>query len=422
MSYDLIVALDRADREIDVCLLEAGMIRTETVASAPEALGSWWGKLRAERPQSRIAVVFEQPAENLLAFFAEEAVSIYALNPAMVAKFREALFPSGAKDDLRDSRIMADLVAHHHGRLRPWSRQSAPMRRLSGLVEGRRGLVEQRVNLGNQLKATLKKIYPQALLLAGDDLWRPLATAFLRRWPTLELLKKAKPETLRRFYYLQAVRSESVVDERLELIAKAVPLTTDTALTEPAALLITSLVAMIDQVRAAIDRFDKQIESAFPACQDAHLFAGLPGAGLVLAPRLACAFGEDRSVFQSVTQLQSYSGIAPVTKQSGNTKNVLRRWRCPIFLKQTFHEYAACSVRSSLWAKAYYQSQRSRGKRHHASVRALAFKWQRVLFACWQKRIDYDEARYLESLRRTGSPLIAAIEKLSLERPSANNA
>ena len=412
MSYDLIVALDRADQEIDVCLQKAGMIELETVASAPEALSQWWKKVQAGHPQAKIAVVFEQPAENLLAFFAEAQASIYALNPAVVARYRGALYPSGAKDDWRDCKVMADLISRHHEQFRPWPRESAAVRRLTALVEGRRALVQQRVDLSNQLQAVLKKIYPQALTLVGQDLWRPLATDFLRRWPTLQSLQKTRPQTLRSFYHLHRSRSQARIDERLQAIAAAVPLTQDPALTEPAALLVVSLVQIIEPVVSAIEHFDAQIEEVFATCQDAALFRQLPGAGPVLAPRLVCAFGEDRTRFTTAAQLQAYSGIAPITQQTGRTKSIARRRRCPHFLRQTFHEYAACSVRASLWAKAYYLTQRQHGKRHNAAVRALAFKWQRVLFACWQHRCPYDEQRYLDSLLKAGSPLVAVIQTL----------
>jgi transposase len=412
MSYDLIVALDRADREIDVCLQKDGMIEMETVASAPEALSRWWQKVRDEHPGAKIAVVFEQPAENLLAFFAEAEASIYALNPAVVARYRGALYPSGAKDDWRDCKVMADLIGRHQEQFKPWPRDSAAVRRLTCLVEGRRALVQQRVDLGNQLQSVLKKSYPQALTLVGRDLWRPLATDFLRRWPTLQSLQKTRPQTLRSFYYLHRSRRPGRIDQRLQAIAAAVPLTEDPALTEPAALLVVSLVRIIEQVVGAIERFDAQIKEVFPNCQDAALFRQLPGAGPALAPRLACAFGEDRTRFTSAAQLQTYSGIAPITKQTGQTKTVARRRRCPHFLRQTFHEYAACSVQSSLWAKAFYLTQRQRGKRHNAAVRALAFKWQRILFACWQRRCPYDEQRYLDSLLKAGSPLVAVIKTL----------
>ena len=51
---------------------------------------------------------------------------------------------------------------------------------------------------------------------------------------------------------------------------------------------------------------------------------------------------------------------------------------------------AACSIRYCNWAKALYDSQRARGKGHHAAVRAVAFKWIRIIFACWKHRTPYE--------------------------------
>ncbi len=73
-----------------------------------------------------------------------------------------------------------------------------------------------------------------------------------------------------------------------------------------------------------------------------------------------------------------------MTKQSGGTRYIHRRYRCPVFLKQTFHEYAQESVRHSRWAAAHYQQQRQKGAGHHAAVRSLAYKWQRIIWKCWQ--------------------------------------
>jgi len=74
-------------------------------------------------------------------------------------------------------------------------------------------------------------------------------------------------------------------------------------------------------------------------------------------------------------------------------------------VKQTFHEFADQSIRYSAWARAYYDLQRSRGKDHHAALRALAFKWIRIIFRCWKDRQPYDETVYIASLRRRGSPV-----------------
>ena len=92
--------------------------------------------------------------------------------------------------------------------------------------------------------------------------------------------------------------------------------------------------------------------------------------------------------------------------RSGKTCWVHHRLACPKFLKQTFHEYADQSIRFSTWARRYYDQQRDAGNSHHAAIRALAFKWIRILFRCWKDRTPYDEATYLAALRRKGSPLV----------------
>ncbi len=138
---------------------------------------------------------------------------------------------------------------------------------------------------------------------------------------------------------------------------------------------------------------------------DHEVFGSFPGAGPALAPRLLSALGSRRERFASASALQSFSAIAPVTKQSGGKCHIHRRYLCAKFLRQSFHEFARESVRHSGWAAAYYEQQRAKGSHHHAAVRSLAYKWQRIIWRCWQDRTPYDEERYLAALARAGSPL-----------------
>jgi len=64
------------------------------------------------------------------------------------------------------------------------------------------------------------------------------------------------------------------------------------------------------------------------------------------------------------------------------------------------------SPNTSFWAGAYYRQQKAKGCSHQTAVRALAFKWIRILYRCWKARTPYDELAYLEALRRRGSPLL----------------
>jgi hypothetical protein len=118
------------------------------------------------------------------------------------------------------------------------------------------------------------------------------------------------------------------------------------------------------------------------------------------------AFGEQRERYARADEIQKYAGIAPVTERSGNKSWVHWRLQCPKFLRQTFVEWAALSIPHCYWAKAYYEQQRARGSSHQAALRALAFKWIRIVYRCWQDRTAYDEATYLNALKRRGSPLM----------------
>jgi hypothetical protein len=82
------------------------------------------------------------------------------------------------------------------------------------------------------------------------------------------------------------------------------------------------------------------------------------------------------------------------------------RWQCPTFLRQTFTEWAAQTINKSFWAGQYYYQQRSKGCTYQAAVRALAYKWIRIIYRCWQTGKPYNESTYLKALEIRGSTLL----------------
>lgn len=128
----------------------------------------------------------------------------------------------------------------------------------------------------------------------------------------------------------------------------------------------------------------------------------------MLAPRLLAAF---RLIDpDSAAQMQLETGIAPIRLQTGSSSKTCMRRLCGKFLRQTFHEYAGCSVQSSVWAKAFYEHATKVTKMDaQAAKRALAFKWIRILTACWKSGKAYDEKRYLETLQSKGVPYLESL-------------
>lgn len=413
-EYAAFVGLDWADRSHRVCLRAAGSDRDEQcdVAHDPLALHTWARELRARFPRGKIAVAVEQSRGPLMYALLQHAhLALYPLNPAMVAKYRAAATSaSGVKGDPLDARLACELVRVHRDWLRPLALLPAEVRELQMLLEARRGWVEQRTAWCEQLGAALKGYYPQALELVGT-LNSPLCWALLRRWPTLAAIQKARLETLRRFYREHGVHSTEEIESRLAVVRNAVALTEDAAVLAALPVQIAALVAQLPALHETIADYDRRIAQLFSRQADASLFAALPGAGAQLAPRLYVAFGPDRGRYHSAEEIQCYSGIAPVKKKSGEGLDLTQwRWHCPKFLRQTFHEFAGCSVPQSRWAHAYYHLQIERGKTPNKAKRALAYKWQRIIYRCWQTREPYDEERYIAELRRRGSPLVDRID------------
>jgi len=120
----------------------------------------------------------------------------------------------------------------------------------------------------------------------------------------------------------------------------------------------------------------------------------------VFGPRLLTAFGANRERFQHSDEMNCLSGVAPVVNRSGKYCWIHWRYSCPTFLRQTFVEWARQTLRYSFWAKEFYDKKRAQGKSHQATLRALAFKWIRIVFRCWKNKTPYDESAYLFALQK----------------------
>jgi transposase len=409
--FAALIGLDWADGKHAICLQEAAMSAREfdELKHRPEAIDQWARDLRQRFGGKPIAIALELTKGPIVyALRKYEFFVLFPVDPTMLARYREALSPSGAKDDPTDAELALEFLLKHPEKLAPLNPQSARMRTLEQLVEMRRRLVNDQTRITNRLTSTLKNYYPQALEWFPDKA-SLLFCDFLARWPTPKAARAARRTTLKHFFYEHNARRPRRIEERIDAIKRAVPLTDDAGVIEPCALLVTTVVGQLRATIEAIERFDEKIAECAPAHPDFAIFDSFPATGPVCGPRLLVAFGEQRERYPAPDDVQRYVGIAPVTKRSGNSTWVHWRWKCPKFLRQTFVEWAALTIPRSFWAAAYYQHQRSKGSTHHVAVRALAYKWIRILHHCWRTGQKYDETTYLRALQKRGSPLLEHI-------------
>jgi transposase len=413
LTFAATIGLDWADKKHDLWIQAAAGGKPEhlVIDQTPEALHEWVAKVRSRFGNARIAIAIETTRGAVIsALAAYDFIVLFPINPSMLCSYRQAFCVSGAKDDRTDAMLLEEYVRLHGAKLRSLEPDTELTRKLAGLVENRRGLVDERTRLVNQLHSLLKTYYPLMEVLF-EDMTTPLAAQFLLRWPDLASLKKADRATLRRFFYGHNSRSERAMEERLQAIAQAQPLTTDPALIEPAVLKAQALAGMLMVLHQSIDRIETSTQETTDAHPDAAIFRSFPSAGPAMAPRLLVAFGTHRDRFASAQEAQQFYGIAPVKIQSGQTKVIHMRHRCPKFARQTFHENASHAVRKEGWAKRFYEQQRARKKGHHAAVRSVAFKLMRIYFSCWKRQECYDASRYEKALQMHGSPLAKTLKE-----------
>ena len=404
-DFSVLIGLDCASSKHDVCIQYAdGTRELAVVKHSAEAIEQWITELHQQHP-GQIAIALELSKGPIVyALQKYSFVTLFPINPTMLCRYRRALSPSGAKDDPTDASIALELLVRYPDKITPLKMADDKIRKLAFLVEERRRLVDEKKRYVNRLINALKQYYPQPLewFTHRDS---QLFVEFITRWPSLDRIKRAKPDTISRFLTSRGSFAK-LVSPRLEAIKSATPLTYDSVVIESNKLLAITLANQILPIITAIKTFEQEIEAIYHEMPDAALYESLPGVGKCLGPRLLVAFGEDRNRFGSAQEVQKYAGIAPVTERSGKTAWVQWRWGCSKFIRQAFTEWSAKSVLYSYWAQLYYEQQKKKGNSHHQAVRSLAFKWIRILYRCWKTNTPYNETQYLKVLKERNSPLL----------------
>ena len=377
------------------------------VDNTPEAIAVWAADLDRRFGGQPVAVALEQKrgsVVNLLLPYAH--LVLFPVPASMSASYRKTFVPSGAKADPTDAGWILDLLRRHRDRLRRLQPDDVSTRLLLMLVEDRRQLVDDKTSLRLRLQDCLKQYFPQLLRWFDED--TPLVADLLKRWPDLQHLKRCHDGTLRAFFRQHHCHT-NLDEQRIAAIRAAVPATDDPAVLEAGSTKARHLTESIATLRNQITRLERRRDELVASHPDGPLFASFPGAGCATVPRLIAAFGTLRERYQSAFEVECDSGIAPVHIRSGNIDHVSIRRACQDFTRQTFHEFAGQTIPRCSWAKDYYHAHCHKPQQHHSVVRALAFKWIRILFRCWKDRKPYDEQLYLTSLRRRSSLMGSAL-------------
>jgi len=126
--------------------------------------------------------------------------------------------------------------------------------------------------------------------------------------------------------------------------------------------------------------------------RDISLLQSFPGIGRIVAGAfLAEASGPLQQ--RDYHAIRAHGGIAPVTRQSGKTRQVGMRYRCNTRLRNALYHWARTSVQHDPRSKQQYARLRATGGSHGRALRGVADRLLVVLIAMLKAGEPYDPKR-----------------------------
>lgn len=354
--------------------------------------------LRQQTPDSpsALAAAIELPRGAIVETLLEHGFVVFAINPKQLDRFRDRYSPAGAKDDSRDAFVLADSLRtdpHCFHKVQLDEPAVIRLRELSRLEDE---IGQEQSRAVNHLREQFHRFFPQLLQLsesAGEP-WL---------WDLFELApspaRAAKLSEARIARLLQQHRIRRTAAAQVRAILKSKPLTLAPGAAEAAAehaLLLLPRLRLLCRQRTDLARRIAALldEMAAPAegqseHRDAAILLSLPGLGRKVAATMLSEASQAIAE-RDYHALRSYSGAAPITRQSGKKKIVLMRHGCNERLRCALYHWARTSVVWDAPSKKTYAQMRSRGHSHGRALRGMADRWLKVLIAMLRSQTLYD--------------------------------
>ena len=360
-------------------------------------MARWMMKVSGTEPGS-IAVSIEVNHGPVVESLLEQDFLVYSVNPKQLDRFRDRFCVSGAKDDRRDALVLASALRTDRPHFRSLESQDPDVTILRELNRTREELVGERTRLVNRLRGLLWRYYPQFSELIGNT----VRSWHLELWelaPSPDAAKRIRTSTVEKLLKRNRVRRFDAKGARK--ILRGEKMNINKATTESCVAHISSVVERIkvvdrqlvetkNSIRKVIETINSKLKTERGGPTDIEILRSIPGAGdVVLATLIAEAWDLMRR--RDRKALRCLGGTAPVTRQSGKTKQVVRRRAVCRSLSAAFHVLGGIAAIHDPVSRAKYESLREKGHGYCRSVRGVADRLLLVACAILEKGELFDK-------------------------------
>jgi len=360
----------------------------------------------------KLAVAIELPRGALVEMLIDRGIAVFSLNPKQLDRFRDRHTVAGAKDDRLDAYVLGDSLRtdlHLFRRIQLTDPLILQLREFSRMDED---LKQEKVRLANRLREQVYRFFPQMLRLcsAADEAW---FWELLELIPTPAAARSADRLRVTRLLRKHRIRRLSAVDVLTAL--RVAPVQVAPGTMEAARAHIRMLLPRLQLVETQLKETSKRMQetldqlgaSQSPEGQnnehrDAAVLLSMPGIGITVAATMLSEASEAIAQ-RDYHALRAHAGVAPVTRRSGKTKFVRRRYACNPRLNNALYHAARVQVQFDPLARQLYAQLRQRGHSHGRALRTIGDRLLRILVAMLRVGRFYNRDRLRSSPASTAA-------------------
>jgi transposase len=358
-----------------------------------------WLIERTGAAAEQIAVAIEMPRGPVVEALLERGFRVFSINPKQLDRFRDRFSMSGAKDDSRDAKVLGHCLRTDRRAFRRLTIDDPLVIELREWSRMYEELKQEQNRLANRVRDQLWRYYPQA-----GELGEPAANWFLDLWekvPTPTQAARVSEKTIARILKDHRIRRFDAA-EVLRILRRP-PLTVAPGTVEAATAHIRAVAArlrlvnrQIKQAEARLDELCAAIEAAAEAApgqiceqRDMAILRSMPGLGRITITTLLAEASEPLRL-RDYQVLRALSGQAPVTRRSGKSCIVLRRYACNIRLRNALHHWGRVAIQHDPVSKQRYGELRQRGHGHARALRSIGDRLLYVLCTLLEQQMTFD--------------------------------
>ncbi len=340
-------------------------------------MAQWMMKV-SESEAFDIAVAIEVNHGPVVETLLEQGFEVYSVNPKQLDRFRDRFCVSGAKDDRRDAQVPASALRTDRSSFRSIEPQDPDVIVLRELNKTRQELVAERVRCINRFRELLWRYYPQFTEILDKEirawhleLWElipcPDSTKRKRVSTVQSILKRNRVKRLTAEEVLSILRAEkiNVSEATIQSCVRHIKM-----IIERMKVIDRQLEETEDSIKQAVESMNSKLKAEGEGPTDIEILMSIPGVGpAVLTAMIASAWSLVRG--RDLDAIRCLGGTAPVTRQSGKTKQVIMRRAVCETLSNAFHVLGGIAAIHDPVSKAKYEELKAKGHNHSRSARTV---------------------------------------------------